>query len=464
MAKGIYVGVGGAAKKVKQMYVGVGGVAKKVKKVYIGVNGTPKLVWQSDISGLSQRTMITNTTSASQSSGYCYLLESFPIGNNKMLQVLSYIYAYGIYGNHYVYVRIVTYNNGSGTFGSLTQIASLNTSGYDNPVQYNAAGYMDYYKDQITGRLKLTKDSDTSYRLIFGTNGSMSNGYMTNNDSQLFTANLTVSGDTITVSRTYYQSPGNYASVRIFGHQPNTGLLMMGVDFWAMVYGSSNTMRFWHSGSYFTNFLTTYTKTTDYFGNETQNYYHTYFGFNKSGTRLIVLRTTTANSSTLNRLELYSVTNNSMPSPTISLIQQKTVSIPFSDYNSQSARLIHMAIASDEALWLTTNNGTSYYVINYANDNIQISSVSYAGLPSPTASHPTNSIKVDDSIYFFTGLKDTNFIKITGTTAEVLSIKTPTMLSSNEHMRTAIIGNDILWAVAEFNNGIKTSILPTYLE
>lgn len=49
MAKNIYVGVGGKARKVKQLYVGVGGKARKVKKVYVGVGGKARLVYQSYI-------------------------------------------------------------------------------------------------------------------------------------------------------------------------------------------------------------------------------------------------------------------------------------------------------------------------------------------------------------------------------------------------------------------------------
>ena len=45
MAKNIYVGVGGKARKVKQLYVGVAGKARKVKKVYVGVGGKARLVW-----------------------------------------------------------------------------------------------------------------------------------------------------------------------------------------------------------------------------------------------------------------------------------------------------------------------------------------------------------------------------------------------------------------------------------
>lgn len=45
MAKNIYVGVGGKARKIKQLYVGVGGKARKVKKVYVGVGGKARLVY-----------------------------------------------------------------------------------------------------------------------------------------------------------------------------------------------------------------------------------------------------------------------------------------------------------------------------------------------------------------------------------------------------------------------------------
>ena len=40
-----YVGVGGAARNVKNIYVGVGGVPRKVVKGYVGVNGVPRLFW-----------------------------------------------------------------------------------------------------------------------------------------------------------------------------------------------------------------------------------------------------------------------------------------------------------------------------------------------------------------------------------------------------------------------------------
>ncbi len=47
MAKKIYAGVEGNARKVKKIYLGVGNTARKVKKIYIGVNGTARQCWAS---------------------------------------------------------------------------------------------------------------------------------------------------------------------------------------------------------------------------------------------------------------------------------------------------------------------------------------------------------------------------------------------------------------------------------
>lgn len=42
MAKGMYIGVDGKARKVKKMYIGVDGVARKIKKAYIGIGGVAR--------------------------------------------------------------------------------------------------------------------------------------------------------------------------------------------------------------------------------------------------------------------------------------------------------------------------------------------------------------------------------------------------------------------------------------
>lgn len=46
MSKGVYIGVAGKARKVKNIYIGVGGKARKVKKAYIGVAGKARLIYE----------------------------------------------------------------------------------------------------------------------------------------------------------------------------------------------------------------------------------------------------------------------------------------------------------------------------------------------------------------------------------------------------------------------------------
>lgn len=45
MAKRIYIGAGGVARKVKKGYIGVGNAARKLKKAYIGVGGVARPFW-----------------------------------------------------------------------------------------------------------------------------------------------------------------------------------------------------------------------------------------------------------------------------------------------------------------------------------------------------------------------------------------------------------------------------------
>ena len=48
MSKGVYVGVGGKARRVKAIYLGVGSRAHRVKKAYIGVGGKARLFFDAD--------------------------------------------------------------------------------------------------------------------------------------------------------------------------------------------------------------------------------------------------------------------------------------------------------------------------------------------------------------------------------------------------------------------------------
>ena len=48
MAKGMYIGIGGTARKIKKAYVGIDGVARKIKKAYIGIGGVARPFFSSE--------------------------------------------------------------------------------------------------------------------------------------------------------------------------------------------------------------------------------------------------------------------------------------------------------------------------------------------------------------------------------------------------------------------------------
>lgn len=49
MAKRIYIGVGGTARRVKKAYIGMGGVARRIKKAYIGVGGVARPIYSTEL-------------------------------------------------------------------------------------------------------------------------------------------------------------------------------------------------------------------------------------------------------------------------------------------------------------------------------------------------------------------------------------------------------------------------------
>lgn len=62
MAKSIYIGVDGKARKAKNIYIGVDGKARKVKKMYIGVNGVARLCYTSEEASVpTTETRLLNT-------------------------------------------------------------------------------------------------------------------------------------------------------------------------------------------------------------------------------------------------------------------------------------------------------------------------------------------------------------------------------------------------------------------
>lgn len=70
-----YIGIGGTAKKIKNIYIGVGGVAKQVKKAYIGVGGAAKLWYTSkpSIADLFSHVQAVTYTQAGEANSKTYL-------------------------------------------------------------------------------------------------------------------------------------------------------------------------------------------------------------------------------------------------------------------------------------------------------------------------------------------------------------------------------------------------------
>lgn len=83
MAKGAWIGVGGKARKIKNMYIGVGGKARKIKKAWIGVGGKARLFFSSDQT-LTYLKEITQSAAASSLGASDHTLASSN-GNHAMV-------------------------------------------------------------------------------------------------------------------------------------------------------------------------------------------------------------------------------------------------------------------------------------------------------------------------------------------------------------------------------------------
>lgn len=60
MAKQVYVGIDGKARKIKKIYVGVNGIAREVKVAYVGVDNKARLCWSSGPLTVSEKVYVSN--------------------------------------------------------------------------------------------------------------------------------------------------------------------------------------------------------------------------------------------------------------------------------------------------------------------------------------------------------------------------------------------------------------------
>ena len=112
MAKAIYEGVSGVARKVKQPFVGVSGVARKVKNGYVGVGGVARGCYTSSVP------VTINIIYSGNTSGYAYVTingtkytKSATVTVEKGTVITAYVTPSGLSGQ--IVVNNTTVKSGS---------------------------------------------------------------------------------------------------------------------------------------------------------------------------------------------------------------------------------------------------------------------------------------------------------------------------------------------------------------
>jgi len=461
MAKGIYMNIGSGIKKTKQIYVGVNGVVKKVKKVYVGVNGVPKLVWPSiDYNGnLITGDAIVDTVSTngnmSRTAGV------FKIDDNRFLQIMAERAPNQGSTNNVIvtaYARVVSYSNGNMTYGNLVQFASHSYNIYStiSPSNELAVALLGGGSNDPV----FYKINNNTVRMICCTSGSFDNSSnTTSSNAKVYIVDFTINGTTVSVARSH-TIPTSYGSVICAAHQVNTGLLFI----------SLHPAMWFNNNTYYMTY-NIYQVTSSSYSTITQNYqflmdhssytyYYIWHRFTRSGERLLVVRNPSSDPNTINKLELYNVTSSGF-----SLISSQNISLPNTQNRPSSARSMFSADL-DRFYWFSTNGNTSFYVLNYTNDVLTLSDITYVNLW--TYDSPANYIDEDDFKILMLGRNGYNFLKAYGTIIEVLPATTPSLASSNStKIYNVIFGSDILWVLtssSSSNPGLRTQIVPSHFE
>ena len=173
-----YIGIGGTAKKIKNIYIGVGGTAKKVKKAYIGVGGVAKLWYSSGYTWEKYTTVpgyrevftptvgyvttrdafyVASTYSFDSTTGYYTVTQNMAIDFYNLDEAIGkYIYAYesGTYTEDPIfYIEDATYSSRTYrlTLGRMTSESVYSKGTYvgtvssDNPTAYPVNGVQGDY-------------------------------------------------------------------------------------------------------------------------------------------------------------------------------------------------------------------------------------------------------------------------------------------------------------------------------
>lgn len=138
MAKGIYTGADGTARKVKKAYIGINGVARKIKKAYIGVDGTAHLAFAAGYAPVFAENSWADIIQACQQNA---VPGTWQVGDQKAMMIGGTSYLIDIIGKNHD-----TYSNGTGTAPLTFQLHSC--CGADAPMledAYTTRPWIDSY-------------------------------------------------------------------------------------------------------------------------------------------------------------------------------------------------------------------------------------------------------------------------------------------------------------------------------
>ena len=137
MAKALYVGVGGVAKKGKKGYVGVGGIAKKIKKMYVGdASGKARLAWSGAQKGDTFNIIQFQISKANASTNSfttfteCNNKAMFPTSSTPVFYKDKYIVSMRPNGSNTCGIYYSTSLNGAWTLAKSTQYTSSGSTYY----------------------------------------------------------------------------------------------------------------------------------------------------------------------------------------------------------------------------------------------------------------------------------------------------------------------------------------------
>lgn len=277
MAKKVYIGVGGKARKVKKIYIGVGGKARKVKKGYIGVGGVARPFFTTGLEyyGKAPEMSFSKTNARTANIGNYVLVASSssvdaydasltktvatPLGGSPtsyLAAASNPSYAMFLGGNvkaYNAYNSSLTLTTGSDATYAAVYSAAASVGSYvlhgggRGSSETNIRNYMDAYNTSLTKskpsnlstpRSQMAGGSTSSYALFIGgtkVDSSMDSGTSNSTAGQGYNSSLTRSSEFSVANMVYAPNYGqarkyaNFNNSVILGSNHNNGYQKLGV-------------------------------------------------------------------------------------------------------------------------------------------------------------------------------------------------------------------------------------------